>query len=797
MVGFRDGGLRSIGVSILTTLGLAALLVMLPLGSVTPARAQIPPPGQTQGTTAHNPTPQATVNNPIEQGSTPLNSAVYANFLNGGYAAAGTAMRNLGYGTISLAAIPAGATVQDAFLLWDVLDNSQSFADGEGTFDGTNIQGRLVGTGASPCWPANGNYAYAANVTDLVSGNGTYNLSGFSSGSTAGEDPWNTDSPTPELEGASLVVVYSDPADPMTYVDLSAGSDMTEGALLQQTLSGFTVSDSPSASTTFIVADGQGAGSTGSFDGTTLVDPFAGSDPQAVPNYSLGNLWDTATYDASSLVSAGDTSESASVQGDGDCLVWVGQALSVTATPTSATTYTTPGPTKNRTIVPTSTALSPVSDGSNTITLLPQSVQQNLVGFGATLTNSSAAVLDALPSATLSKILNDLFNTQSGAGISLLRLSIGANDFSAYGCSAWVAKCSGNYTYEASRTSNFNILPFDKKIVKILQAIRAINPNITIIASPWTAPPWMKQVDSVTAEGGTNSLRSKYYSAYAQYLVDYVEAYASQGITINYLTPQNEPGAQATNYPGMAFTPSQEANFVDNYLSPNLSSASLNTQILDYDWNWNNTACTSNSCWSQSDLESLLTGAPANVVGLAWHCYTWPQGTPASESSFSGYVNVATECTGQTTGTFAGDLSWESQNLIVGGLQNGGSGAQFYNLALNASNGPQNGGGCKNQCRAVITVQQDGEFTTNPEYWTLTHATKSFEPGAAVIANSSSASACAAGTGLCAVAAVNPDGTTGLYVSNPTSSTQSFSVDDQGFGFSTSLPAGAVVNYSW
>jgi hypothetical protein len=251
--------------------------------------------------------------------------------------AAGVAMRNLGYGTVTLNGIPAGSTVYGAYLLWDVINNSPTAALAQGSFDDTSITGVSIGTGASPCWPSAeedssySNFAYEANVTSLVKGNGSYDLSGFASGATNGEDPWEVGSPFPELDGGSLVVIYKNPSSPSTTVQLYGGASETDsGTLLQQSLSGFTASSSPSAQTTFIVGDGQALGSSGAFNGTTLVSNFLGADPQAVPKYSQGNLWDTDSFNVGSLVNPGDTSETATVEGNDDCIVWVGQAFSIT-----------------------------------------------------------------------------------------------------------------------------------------------------------------------------------------------------------------------------------------------------------------------------------------------------------------------------------------------------------------------------------------------------------------------------------------------------------------------------------
>lgn len=249
----------------------------------------------------------------------------------GGYVAAGVAMRNRGYGSITLSTIPPGSTVVDAYLLWDVLASSESAGLAQGTFNGTSITGTQVATGATPCWPPTNNYSYVANIAGLVAGNGSYSLSGFASGVTNGQDPWTAGSTEPDLEGATLVITYANAASPETGVQLYAGATMTEGDLLSQTMTGFTATTAPSAETTFIVADGQSAPDGGAtFNSTALPNSeFQGQDPQAGANYSNGNLWDTESFDVSSLVTAGADTATATVQGGPDCLVWVGQVFSV------------------------------------------------------------------------------------------------------------------------------------------------------------------------------------------------------------------------------------------------------------------------------------------------------------------------------------------------------------------------------------------------------------------------------------------------------------------------------------
>lgn len=241
-------------------------------------------------------------------------------------------MRNRGYGTITITGIPAGSTVTAAYLLWDVLDFQYQPADSFGALDGQHFQGQFIGYGPTPCWPASYNYAFWTNVTPLVSGNGAYSLAGFASGATNATDPFLDGSPAPELEGASLVVFYSNPSMPNRTLELFTGSQESAGNSLSASLLGFSADASHAATTSFVVADGQTSGNSASFDGTSLGPAFAGSDPIVDGPLSQGSLWDTFTQDVPWLVHAGDTSASAGVTTGVDCVVWVGQVLGVSGT---------------------------------------------------------------------------------------------------------------------------------------------------------------------------------------------------------------------------------------------------------------------------------------------------------------------------------------------------------------------------------------------------------------------------------------------------------------------------------
>ena len=265
----------------------------------------------------------------------------------GGYVASGVGLRNRGSGTITVTGIPAGATVSRAFLVWSILGGSTpGSAFPVGKLNGKAVTGTLAGSGPSPCWTpwTIKGFAYRADVTSLVTGNGSYALSGFASGRTDGADPFFSAVTPPLAEGASLVVVFAKPAYPQTRVMVAAGYHMTYDAQSagERTFGwGFAASNPvPEVRTTFIGADGQ-------LNFTEPPSTFAGRPVAAadwdgtdapVARYSYGNLWDTDTASVGSFVKPGATSAVVRVAGggavagtNGECMAWVGQVVSVGA----------------------------------------------------------------------------------------------------------------------------------------------------------------------------------------------------------------------------------------------------------------------------------------------------------------------------------------------------------------------------------------------------------------------------------------------------------------------------------
>ena len=166
--------------------------------------------------------------------------------------------------------------------------------------------------------------------------------------------------------------------------------------------------------------------------------------------------------------------------------------------------------------------------GSNplTITVNPAITYQQMDGWGASFTDSSAYLV--FNSSARSAIMNDLFNTSSGIGLSFLRQPMGASDFSR----------SGNYNFDNTccDLNDFSISHDTAYIIPLLQQARSLNSSVKIIITPWSPPGWMKTSGSMIG-GGLNS--GTYSDALAQYFVKTIQGYQGQGVPIYGLTVQN------------------------------------------------------------------------------------------------------------------------------------------------------------------------------------------------------------------------------------------------------------------
>ena len=414
---------------------------------------------------------------------------------------------------------------------------------------------------------------------------------------------------------------------------------------------------------------------------------------------------------------------------------------------------------------------------SSTITVNEYQALQQMDGFGAAVTDSSAWLLyDRLSASQRTTLMQNLFSPTQGIGLSFVRIPMGASDFS----------LNGPYSYDdlpAGQTdpnlNKFSINHDLAYIIPILQQAHALNPNLKFMANPWSPPAWMKTNGSMlgVANGSTGTLISTDYGPLAQYFVKFIQAYQAQGIPIYAITPQNEPEYAPNNYPGMSWAASDENNFIKNNLSPALASAGLSTKILGYDHNWNDT----------SYANTLLGDATTrnDIAGIAWHCYA---GSPSAMTSIHGSFPTSevyeTEC---ATGAAVTPIN--TIDLLMQSVQNYARTVELWNLALDTNNGPHSGG-CPD-CLGVVTIDQaSGNVTYSNDYYQLGQFSKFVVPGAYHITSNSVGNVESA-------AFKNPDGSKVVVAHNNDASSDTFQVLWGNQGFNYTLPAGATVTFKW
>jgi glucosylceramidase len=407
-----------------------------------------------------------------------------------------------------------------------------------------------------------------------------------------------------------------------------------------------------------------------------------------------------------------------------------------------------------------------------TITVDSTEVHQTIDGFGFTLTGSSALLINNLHSEKKEALLKDLFLTDStGIGISYLRISIGASDLSpevfTYDETP-DGKRDDTLQYFSLAKDNTNLIPILKEIIKL-------NPSIKILATPWTAPTWMKTNNSYS--GG--SLRPDCYDVYARYFIKYIQSMQEAGITIDAITPQNEP-LNAYNNPAMLMSATEQADFIKSHLGPKLQSNHLKTKIIIYDHNLDH---------PEYAIDVLNDPEAAKYIdGSSFHLYA---GTIETMSKVkSAYPEKNLYFTEQYTaggGSFAEDFVWHVKNLIIGATRNDSRNVIEWNLASDPTLSMHTPGGC-NSCLGALTIGAD--TYRNVSYYIIAHASKFVRPGSVRIGSNIVGD-------LQNVAFKNPDGQKILIVLNTGKSSVTFNINFNNKTGIATLAAGSAGTFVW
>lgn len=270
------------------------------------------------------------------------------------------------------------------------------------------------------------------------------------------------------------------------------------------------------------------------------------------------------------------------------------------------------------------------------IEILPDSIKQTIDGIGTSFTESSAFVLAHLEKEKRQEVMEQIF-AEKGSNFSLTRTHIGACDFSVNGKYSYADKKDdialkyfsiapdeegfNPEEYPGIKDAAYDLLPMIKETVTIKENQK--DKELRIIASAWTAPWWMKDIENWYIPGsaennwqGTGgSLKEKYVPTYADYLIRYLDAYRSEGVNIWGITPVNEPHGNSGQWESMHFSPETQNEFIKNFLGPKLkSSKHADTKLLIYDQNRD----------GMEDWTDLIFADPVAVpfvYGVAVHWY--------------------------------------------------------------------------------------------------------------------------------------------------------------------------------
>ena len=418
------------------------------------------------------------------------------------------------------------------------------------------------------------------------------------------------------------------------------------------------------------------------------------------------------------------------------------------------------------------TAQTSRTKSSRHITLQPATTYQEMDGFGYAITYSACYNLMQMAPADRRAFLTRTYSRTEGYGVSYARISIGCSDFSSTEYSLCDTKGIENFKLHTDET---------KYVIPILKEILAINPDLKIMAAPWTCPKWMK-VKSLSNPVGydswtAGSLNPAYYEDYAQYFVRFVQAFAAEGIRIYAVTPQNEP-LNKGNCASLYMPWQEEAAFV-NKLAPAFAHAGITTKIYCFDHNYNY-----DNISDQQDYPINFYGAldpnmdgRELVVGSAWHDYGGSvtelddinQKAPDKEIIFT-ETSIGTWNDGRN---LSSRLLADMKNLVYNTVTRQSKAVMVWNFMLDLNMGPNLDGGCQT-CYGAVDIDQNDYHTLhyNSHYFVMAHASLAAQPGAKRIA----ASIVNSSSDISYVAFKNPDGSYGLVCFNQGSSSLQLSV---------------------
>ena len=421
-----------------------------------------------------------------------------------------------------------------------------------------------------------------------------------------------------------------------------------------------------------------------------------------------------------------------------------------------AVVYTTADSTTLR-LTPTDTAVfgksEPTSERTVYVFVDPRKTFQTLLGIGGALTDAAAETFVKLPESRQEELLRAYYDTARGIGYTLARTNINSCDFS-----------SASYTYvdegdgELKSFSIAHDLQF--KIPLIRKAMAASGNKLTLFASPWSPPAFMKDNNDMLHGG---RLRPEYFDSWARYYTKFIKSYRDAGVPVWGITVQNEPMATQT-WESCIYQAADERDFLKNHLGPAMAQEGLgDVNIIVWDHNRDLIVQRAQAIFDDPDAAKYAWG-----IGFHWY-EDWSGGEQM-------YDNVAlvnrlypdkhilfTEGTPSDfePGAYGRwSLGEEYGRSMIHDFNSGAEGWTDWNILLDQQGGPNHVG---NYCFAPIHADtRTGELIYTNSYYYIGHFSKFIRPGAKRILASPSRST------LLTTAFVNPDGTVAVVVMNQT-----------------------------
>jgi glucosylceramidase len=352
---------------------------------------------------------------------------------------------------------------------------------------------------------------------------------------------------------------------------------------------------------------------------------------------------------------------------------------------------------------------------ADAIVLNPAEARQEMLGFGAALTDASCYVLSRLNPAEQQALLHELF-APSEMALNVCRTCIGSSDYS-----------QTVYSFDESSEPDPELKKFSidhdrAYILPILSAARRVNPGLFLFSSPWSPPGWMKSNGSML--GG--AMREHYFEPYAHYFLKFLAEYKAAGVPIDAVTVQNEVDTdQDGRMPACLWGQEYEIEFVKSHLGPLLRKEGVDTKIWILDHNYN--------LWGRVIDELSDAGVYESVDGIAWHGYGGDVSAMTRVHEAFPQKNAYWTEGGPDINAPDYQTDWAHWAQTFNGIANNWARSiTAWNIALDEHGKPNVG---PFPCGGLVTIDNaTHQVTRSGQYWAFAHFSRHVQRGARVIA---------------------------------------------------------------